>query len=130
MQAEVDGIFGTEVGAGSSESLAGGVELCTWPAGEDPALLVQIGPALPSVSAAVDLGEGYHTIEIAGMSGPAALALEAGERETVAILAMSSKDKTVILSPVGLGVENGTERLEELKALVELVAKRPAAASN
>jgi hypothetical protein len=31
---------------------------------------------------------------------------------------------------VGLGVENGTERLEELKALVELVAKRPAAASN
>jgi hypothetical protein len=125
MQAEVDGIFGTPVGAGSSESLEGGVELCTWPAGEDPALLVQVGPALPTVTAAVDLGEGYRTVELPGMSGPAAIALETGERETVAVLAMSAPDRTVILSPVGLGVENGTDRLENLKALVELVAKRP-----
>ena len=129
-QAEVDGIFGASVGAGSSESLEGGVELCTWPAGEDPALLVQIGPALPTVTAAVDLGDGYRTVELAGMSGPAALALEAGERETVAVLAMNASDRTVILSPVGLGVENGTDRLEKLKALVELVAKRPTASSN
>ena len=130
MQSEVDGVFGTPVGAGSSESLEGGVELCTWPAGEDPALLVQIGPALPTVTAAVDLGDGYRTVEIAGMSGPAALALAAGEKETVAVLAMSAADRTVILSPVGLGVENGTDRLEKLKELVELVAKRPAAPSN
>jgi hypothetical protein len=129
-QAEVDGIFGAPVGAGSSESLEGGVELCTWPAGEDPALLVQIGPALPTVTAAVDLGDGYRTVELAGMSGPAALALEAGEKETVAVLAMNASDRTVILSPVGLGVENGTDRLEKLKALVELVAKRPTASSN
>ena len=129
-QAEVDGIFGASVGAGSSESLEGGVELCTWPAGEDPALLVQIGPALPTVTAAVDLGDGYRTVELAGMSGPAALAVEAGEKETVAVLAMNASDRTVILSPVGLGVENGTDRLEKLKALVELVAKRPTASSN
>jgi len=129
MQAEVDGIFGAPVGAGSSESLEGGVQLCTWPAGEDPALLVQIGPALPTVNAAVDLGDGYRTVEIAGMSGPAALALEAGEKETVAVLAMNASDRTVILSPVGLGVENGTDRLEKLKELVELVAKRPAASN-
>ena len=129
-QAEVDGIFGAPVGPGSSESLEGGVELCTWPAGEDPALLVQIGPALPTVTAAVDLGDGYRTVELAGMSGPAALALEAGEKETVAVLAMNASDRTVILSPVGLGVENGTDRLEKLKALVELVAKRPTASSN
>jgi len=130
MQAEVDGIFGAPVGAGASESLEGGVELCTWPAGEDPALLVQIGPALPAVTAAVDLGEGYRTVEIAGMSGPAALALETGEKETVAVLALNAPDKTVILSPVGLAVENGTDRLEKLKALVELVAKRPAAPAS
>ena len=129
-QAEVDGIFGAPVGAGSGESLEGGVELCTWPAGEAPALLVQIGPALPTVTAAVDLGDGYRTVELAGMSGPAALALEAGEKETVAVLAMNASDRTVILSPVGLGVENGTDRLEKLKALVELVAKRPTASSN
>ena len=129
MQAEVDGIFGAPVGAGSSESLEGGVQLCTWPAGEDPALLVQIGPALPTVNAAVDLGDGYRTVEIAGMSGPAALALETGEKETVAVLAMNASDRTVILSPVGLGVENGTDRLEKLKELVELVAKRPAASN-
>ena len=129
MQAEVDGIFGAPVGAGSSESLEGGVQLCTWPAGEDPALLVQIGPALPTVNAAVDLGDGYRTVEIAGMSGPAALALETGEKETVAVLAMNASNRTVILSPVGLGVENGTDRLEKLKELVELVAKRPAASN-
>jgi hypothetical protein len=125
MQAEVDGIFGIPVGAGSSESLEGGVELCTWPAGEDPALLVQVGPALPTVTAAVDLGEGYRTVELPGMSGPAAIALETGERETVAVLAMNAPERTIILSPVGLGVENGTDRLEDLKALVERVAKRP-----
>ncbi len=130
MQSEVDGIFGMPVGAGTSESLEGGVELCTWPAGEDPALLVQVGPALPAVTAAVDLGDGYRTVEVPGMSGPAAIALEAGEKETVAVLAMNAADRTVILSPVGLGVENGTDRLEKLKALVELAAKRPTAPSN
>jgi hypothetical protein len=124
MQAEVDGIFGASVGAGSSESLGEGVELCTWPAGEDPALLVQVGPALPTATAAVDLGQGYRVVEIAGMSGPAALALETGEKETVAVLAMIAANKTVTLSPIGLGVEQGSKRLEELKKLVELVAKR------
>jgi len=129
-QGEVDGIFGAPVGAGSSESLEGGVELCTWPAGEDPALLVEIGPVLRTVTAAVELGDGYRTVELAGMSGPAALALQAGEKETVAVLAMNASDRTVILSPVGLGVENGTDRLEKLKELVELVAKRPTDSSN
>jgi hypothetical protein len=130
MQAEVDGIFGTPVGAGSSESLGGGVELCTWPAGEDPALLVQVGPAFPIVTAAVDLGDGYRTVELPGMSGPAAIALEDGEKETVAVLAMNAPGRTIIVSPVGLGVENGTDRLEKLKALVELVAERPTVPAN
>jgi hypothetical protein len=94
---EVDGISGRR--RRLERALEGGVELCTWPAGEDPALLVQIGPALPTVAAAVALGDGYRTVELDGMSGPAALALEAGEKETVAVLAMSP-DK---FGPVGLG---------------------------
>jgi hypothetical protein len=82
------------------------------------------------VTAAVDLGDGYRTVELSGMSGPAAIALEEGEKATVAVLAMNAPGRTVILSPVGLGVENGTERLEKLKALVELVAQRPTAPST
>lgn len=130
MQAEVDGIFGTPVGAGKSESLKGGVELCGWPADEDPALLVQVGPALPTATAAVELGEGYRVVELTGMSGPAALALETGDKETVAVLAMNSANKTVTLSPIGLGIENGFDRLEELKKLLELVAKRSGVPPN
>jgi hypothetical protein len=130
MQAEVDGIFGASVGAGSSESLEGGIELCTWPAGEDPALLVQIAPATPTVTEAVNLGDGYRVVEVSGMSGPAALALETGDKETVAVLAMNAADKTITLSPVGLGIENGFDRLEQLKKLLELVAKRAAAGSS
>ncbi len=130
MQAEVDGIFGTPVGAGASESLEGGVELCTWPAGEDPALLMQIEPARPSATDAVDLGEGYRVVEIEGMSGPAALALELGDKETVAVLALNTADKTITLSPVGLGIENDFGRLEELKKLAELVAKRSSSPSS
>jgi hypothetical protein len=124
MQDEVDGIFGSPVGEGASESLQGGVELCTWPAGEDPALLLQIYPAASNVTAAVDLGEGYRTVEIEGMSGPAALSLEDG-KETVAVLAMSASDRTLTVSPIGLGIANGSERLEKLKALLELAATRP-----
>ncbi|HJS73967.1 MAG TPA: hypothetical protein VJ921_06750 [Vicinamibacteria bacterium] len=124
MQEEIDGLFGSAVGEGSSESLEGGVELCTWPAGEDPALLFQIEPAASNVTAAVDLGEGYRTVEIEGMSGPAALSLEAG-KETVAVLALSASDRTFTVSPIGLGIGNGSEKLEKLKALLELAATRP-----
>ncbi len=125
MQTEVDDLFGSPVGAGSSESLEGGVELCTWPAGEDPALLLQVGPLLPAVTSAVELGEGYLTVEMEGMSGPAALSLETG-KETVAVLALNASEKTVTLSPIGLGIPNGSEKLEKLKALLELAATRPA----
>jgi hypothetical protein len=124
MQEEIDGIFGTPVGEGSSESLEGGVELCTWPAGEEPALLFQIDPAASNVTAAVELGDGYRTVEVEGMSGPAALSVEAG-KETVAVLALSASGRTFTVSPIGLGIANGSEKLEKLKALLELAAKRP-----
>jgi hypothetical protein len=129
LQAEVDWVFGTPVGAGSSETLDGGVELCTWPAGEDPALLVQVGPEAPSATAAVDLGEGYRIVEIEGMSGPAALAIETKGKGTVAVLALNASNKTFTLSPIGLGVEDGSERLQKLKEILELVVKRSSSAS-
>jgi hypothetical protein len=127
MQSEVDDIFGESVGRGSRESLEGGVELCTWPMGEDPALLLQTAPASSTVTAAVDLGEGYRTVEIQGMSGPAALSLLALEegRDTVAVLALTASDRTLTVSPIGLGILNGSAKLEKLKALLELAAKRP-----
>lgn len=124
MQSEVDDIFGESVGRGSRESLEGGVELCTWPMGEDPALLLQTGPASSTVTAAVDLGEGYRTVEIQGMSGPAALSLLDG-RDTVAVLALTASDRTLTVSPIGLGILNGSAKLEKLKALLELAATRP-----
>lgn len=127
MQAEVDAIFGTSVGAGASETLEGGKELCSWPAGEDPALLLQVEPALASATAAVDLGEGYRIVEIEAMSGPAALSIETGGEGTVAVLALNASGKTVTLSPIGLGVQDGSDRLEKLKELMELVAERAGA---
>lgn len=130
MQAEVDAIFGASVGAGASETLEGGKELCSWPAGEDPALLLQVEPALASATAAVDLGEGYRVVEIEAMSGPAALSVETGGEGTVAVLALNASGKTVTLSPIGLGVQDGSDRLEKLKELMELVAERAGATSG
>jgi hypothetical protein len=126
-QAEVDEIFQTPVGKGASESLEDGSELCSWPAGEDPALLLQVGPLVSDIRAAVDLGEGYRVTDVAGMSGPAAVALGLGEpagEGSVALLAMNAGDRTVTLSPVGLGVKAETERYETLKAMVERAAER------
>jgi hypothetical protein len=127
MQAEVDEIFGTSVGAGASESLADGSQLCSWPANEDAALLLQVGPAVPNVTAAIDLGEGYRVSELPGMSSAAAMAIQEAKGETkaqVAVVALNVSDKTVILSPIGLGVAEGTDRFERLKSLVERIAKR------
>lgn len=129
LQAEVDWIFGTKVGAGADETLEGGIELCSWPAGENPALLVQVGPAAPSAAAAVDLGEGYRIVELEGMSGPAALAISTEGEATVAVLALNAANRTVTLSPIGLGVQEGSERLEKLKEILELAARRSSSAS-
>ena len=128
LQSEVDEIFGVPIGAGTNESLGDGAELCSWPANEDPALLLQVGPAVANLNTAVDLGEGYRIAEIPGMKGPAAMAVELARdphaEETVALVAMNVSQKTVTLSPVGLGVKEGTDRFERLKALVERVAGR------
>jgi hypothetical protein len=124
MQAEVDDIFGAPVGAGASESLEDGTELCSWPSAGDPAFLLQVGPAAADVQAAVDLGEGYRVVEVPEMAGPAAMALQSGEEETVALLAMNVSEKTLTMSPIGLGLKPGTERYERFLALMGRAAGR------
>jgi hypothetical protein len=127
MQAEVDDIFATPVGAGADESLEDGSQLCSWPANEDAALLLQVGPATDNLTEAVALGDGYRVSDLSGMSGPAAIAIQEARGKSkaqVAVVALKVSDRTVILSPIGLGVEEGTDRFERLKSLVELVAQR------
>lgn len=126
MQDEVDELFRTSIGAGTDEELDGGVDVCTWPAGEDPSLLLQISPASSDIRAAVDLGEGYRVVDIDGMSGPAAAAIEESDGpESVVVMALTSGDKTVTLSPVGLGITEGSPRFETVKELMERIPKRP-----
>jgi len=125
MQDEVDELFGTGIGAGTDEVLDEGVDICTWPAGEDPSLLLQIAPASPDIRAAVELGEGYRVVDLDGMSGPAAAAVEESDGpESVVVMALTSGDKTVTLSPVGLGITEDSPRFETVKALMERIPKR------
>ena len=126
MQGEVDELFGSSVGAGAAESLDGmDTEICTWPAGEDPALLLQISPASDDIRAAVDLGEGFRVAEVAGMSGPAAAAIEQADGDqSVAVIAMTVGERTITVSPIGLGVLEGTPGFEKLKAIVDKIASR------
>lgn len=124
MQSEVDELFGAPIGAGKSESLEDGSELCSWPSNEDPAFLLQVAPASADLNAAVDLGEGYRIAEVPGLSGPAAMAVGTGEDDTVAVLAMNVSEKTLTLSPIGLGLKDGTDRFQRFKALVDLAAGR------
>ena len=126
MQSEVDELFGTSVGAGAAESLGGGdIEICIWPAGEDPALLLQISPPSDDIRQAVDLGEGFLVADVVGMSGPAAAALEQADGDqSVAVIAMTAGERTITLSPIGLGVVEGTPSFEKLKAIVDAIASR------
>ena len=126
MQGEVDEIFGTSVGAGAAESLDGGdIEICTWPAGEDPALLLQVSPASNDIRDAVDLGDGFRVADVTGMSGPAAAALEQADGDSlVAVIAMTAGERTITVSSIGLGVLEGTPAFETLKAIVDKIASR------
>ncbi len=125
MQAEVDELFGTSVGAGVDEALSDGSEICSWPAGQDPSLLLQVGAVASDIVGAVDLGEGYLVAEVSGMNGPAAVATQLSDSEkTVAILAMNAGEKSIILSPIGLGLQEASAQFERLKELMGLMAQR------
>ena len=129
MQHEVDELFGTAIGFGANETLeegdGGRVELCSWPADGDPALLVQVSPANPDILAAVDLGEGFRTAELSGLSGPAAVATEVADGNgAVAVVALTRGERTLVVSPIGLGMTESSPRFERLKELVDAMASR------
>ena len=127
MQAEVDELFGTGVGAGVDETLDWEVELCSWPSGDEPSLLLQISLGTSDVRAAVDLGDGYRVVEIPEMSGPAAAAIEdakADRPEAVIVFALAAGDKMVTLSPIGLGIAADSPQFVALKTLMDRVASR------
>lgn len=125
MQAEVDELFGTSIGAGVNEVLDGGVELCSWPAGDEPSLLLQISDASPDIRAAVELGAGFRVIDVLDMAGPAAAAVEEADGpEAIVVLALTTDTKTVILSPVGLGITEDSAKFERIKAITNSVQSR------
>lgn len=125
MQGEVDELFGTAIGAGVDETLDGGVAICSWPSGEDPALLLQLSPGSSDVRAAVALGDGYDVVDIPEMSGPAAAAVEQSERPgKVIVFAVATRDKIVTISPVGLGITQDSARFDSLKKLLDQIATR------
>jgi hypothetical protein len=124
MQSEVDDLFGTRVGAGVDETLEGDVSICSWPSGDEPSLLLQVSPGSSEIRAAVDLGDGYRVVEISEMSGPAAAIEEADGPEAVVVFAIAAGDKTVTVSPFGLGIAADSAQFEELKALLDRVASR------
>ena len=124
MQGEVDELFGMGVGAGVDETLDGDVSICSWPSGDEPSLLLQVSPGSSEIRAAVDLGDGYRVVELAEMSGPAAAIEEADGPATVVVLALAARDKTVTVSPFGLGITADSPQFEELKALLDRIASR------
>lgn len=125
MQTEVDELFGTAIGVGVDEVLEGGVEICSWPADEEPSLLLQISDASPDIHAAVDLGPGFRVVDVADMAGRAAAAVEdADGPEAVVVLALTTDTKTVTLSPVGLGITEDSDKFQRVKAITNAVPSR------
>ena len=125
MQSEVDELFGTDVGAGVDETLDGDVQICSWPSGDEPSLLLQVSPGSSEIRAAVDLGDGYRVVDIAEMSGPAAAALEEADGpETVVVFAITAGDKMVTVSPIGLGIAADSPQFDALKILLDRIASR------
>jgi hypothetical protein len=125
MQNEVDGLFGASVGAGVDEVLDGGVQICSWPAGDEPSLLLQISGVSPNIRAAVDLGDGFRVVEITDMAGAAAAAIEQSDGpEAVVVVALTTDDKTVTVSPVGLGITEDSPKFQTIKTLTSSISSR------
>ena len=130
-QAEVDGLFGSSPGPGGP----GGavpvpqVRQCVWPAEGISSLILQVLPAPANVRASIDPGEGYRVIDLDGLSGPAAVAIQQanpkfGISEGVAIIGVAKGDSMVTLSPVRLDIKEGSARFESLKKLADSAAQR------
>lgn len=124
LQGEVDELFGSPAGLGAAESLGDGVELCSWPPGDDPWLMVQVGPAAGDIRQAVALGDGFEVRDISGLPGPAAMAVDVGESGFVAVVAVQAGAKTLTVSPIGLGIPPSGPQFERLVSTISLMTGR------
>ncbi len=114
-QEEVDGLFTEPPGPGGPNSSAPHIQECVWPAEGISSLILQVLPAPGNVLESIDLGDGYRVIDVDGMSGQAAAAIqqgnpEYGTRKGLAIFAIAKDDYMVTLSPVRLDIQEGSNK--------------------
>jgi hypothetical protein len=100
-----------------------------WPADGVPKLILQVTPAPNDVKNSIDPGEGYRVIDVKGLSGKAAAAIQLANPkynivEGVAILGIASGGYMVTLSPVMLDIQEESPEFELLKKLADSAAKK------
>lgn len=128
-QAEVDALFGKAVGAGRVDTAVPHVQGCVWPANGVADLIVQVLPAPADVHKSIDPGEGYKVIDLNGMSGQAAVAIQQanpkyGLVEGVAILGIAKGEQMLTVSPARLNIQEGSAQFETLKKAADAAAQR------
>lgn len=128
-QQEVDSLFAQSPGPGRPDSPTPQVQGCVWPAEGVPKFMLQVVAAPANVRESIDPGEGYRVIELAGLSGQAAAAIQQanpkyGITEGVAILGIVRGEYMVTLSPVNLEIKEGSPEFERLKELADVAAQR------
>jgi hypothetical protein len=128
-QEEVDTLFGEPIGPGRVDSPHPRIQGCVWPAEGLPRLMLQVMPAPASVRESIDPGTGYRVVDLSGMSGEAAVAVQLadpryGMAEGVAILGVSRQGRMVTLSPVHLDIREGTPDFDRIKEIADSAALR------
>jgi hypothetical protein len=128
-QEEVDHLFGQSVGPGRPDSPVANIQGCVWPADGIPKFLLQVTPAPTDVKNSIDPGEGYRVIDVEGLSGKAAAAIQLANPkynivEGISILGIARGEHMVTLSPVMLNIQVGSPQFELLKKLADRAAQR------
>ena len=125
----MDSLFGKPVGAGKPDSAVSHVQGCIWPATGIPSFMLQVLPAPASVHSSIDPGKGYQVIDIEGLGDQAAVAIQQanpqyGTAAGVAILGLAKGDSMMTLSPVRLGIQEGSPQFELLKKVANNAAQK------
>lgn len=128
-QEEIYRLFGQPAGPGRPDSPAAHIQGCVWPADGPPKFMLQVTPAPNNVKNSIDPGEGYRVIDVKGLSGKAAAAIQLANpkyniMEGVAILGIVSGGYMVTLSPVMLDIQEESPKFELLKKLADSAAKK------
>ncbi|MES9906370.1 MAG: hypothetical protein ABW168_27275 [Sedimenticola sp.] len=128
-QEAVDSLFAESPGPGGSSSPTPDIQGCVWPAEGLSRLILQVLPAPASVRDSIDLGDGYRIIDVEGLSGQAAAAIqkenpEYGITSGLAIFGIVKDDYMVTLSPVRLNIKERSPQFELLKELANSAVQR------